>query len=118
MRWMPLLLPLAALACAPKPPPPPQPLEGTVWTLAAQLPDVGAAAYAVRLDPEGRLVSFSPRDNTPDNDRWAVHDRSLVLEMNDGYVVYTAWFSSPELAQGEATNTRGERWAFTLTRAP
>ena len=63
-------------------------LTGTTWRIVANLPDLGTVTYEVTFHPEGRLESHSPRDTTPDDDRWALHEGLLTLTMNDGRIRY------------------------------
>ena len=92
-------------------------LTGTTWRIVANLPDLGTVTYEVTFHPEGRLESHSPRDTTPDDDRWALHEGLLTLTMNDGRIRYECERLPDGSYAGGGFNLRGERWGVTMAQA-
>ncbi|MCK6522008.1 hypothetical protein L6R49_11255 [Myxococcota bacterium] len=91
-------------------------LTGTTWRLVANLPDLGTVTYDVTFEPEGRLRSHSPRDTTPDDDRWALDDELLTITMNDGRIRYEFERLPDGSFAGGGFNQRGERWGVTMSQ--
>lgn len=92
------------------------PVQGTVWRLEAELPDLGVVNYEVRFSPYGKLESMSPRDLTPDDDSWSQDGSEIVLRMNDGFAEYHGVFLDEERVEGEASNSLGAAWPWRLER--
>lgn len=91
-------------------------LPGTTWRLVANLPDLGTVTYDVSFHPDGRLESHSPRDITPDDDRWRVEGETLTLTMNDERIRIELERLPDGSYAGGAFNQRGERWGVTLSQ--
>jgi hypothetical protein len=89
-------------------------LTGTTWRIVANLPDLGTVTYDVTFHPNGRLESHSPRDTTPDDDRWALDEGLLTLTMNDGRIRYECERLPDGSYAGGGFNLRGERWGATM----
>lgn len=92
------------------------PVEGTVWRLEAELPDLGSVGYEVRFSPYGKLESMSPRDLTPDDDSWSQDGKNVVMRMNDGFVEYHGVFLDETRIEGQASNELGAAWPWRLER--
>ena len=92
-------------------------LTGTTWRIVANLPDLGTVTYDVTFHPDGRLESHSPRDTTPDDDRWALDEGLLTLTMNEGRIRYECERLPDGSYAGGGFNLRGERWGVTMSLA-
>ncbi|MCB9745680.1 MAG: hypothetical protein H6740_24110 [Alphaproteobacteria bacterium] len=93
----------------------PNPTNST-WRLHADIPRTGPTGYDVVFRPGGTLESLNPRDTTPDNDWWWIDGSEIVVSMNDGFCDYRGVFVDMNTIEGEALNTRGERWSFVMKR--
>ena len=91
-------------------------LVGSQWRLEYNNPSFGQREYHVILRKEGKLVSAHPNEKTPDDDRWEIRSKKIVLIFNKGYAIYTGQLSDNNHMVGTATSKAGGKWKWAATR--